>query len=175
MTLIVVNNSLVFPVTTPLPLAEDTPRICRRYANNKPLPSHSLSLAAQCVVLRGIVVESSCWSCCIICSPSPPFPFVHSGISGIAAPASVMLCGVPDNARGVMGCTLRILAQDSPRLYPLHFTLSTIKNRPKAIFICISRKNSLPLHRKGQSMLLSSISRTSTRECHSRLQMFGHD
>ena len=36
MTLIVVNNSLFFPVTTPIPLAEDTPRICRGYANNKP-------------------------------------------------------------------------------------------------------------------------------------------
>ena len=52
----------------------------------------------------------------------PPFPSGHSGTSGIAVPASVLLCGVPDNARGVMGCTSRFRSRASPRLYTLHLT-----------------------------------------------------
>ena len=33
----------------------------------------------------------------------PPFHSGHSGTSGIAVPASVLLCEVPKNARGVLG------------------------------------------------------------------------
>ena len=36
----------------------------------------------------------------------PPFPFL----------SAVMLCGVPDNARGVLGCTLRFRPRVNPRL-----------------------------------------------------------
>ena len=58
-------------------------------------------------------------------------------------PQSVMLCGVPDNARGVMGCTLSILAQDIPRhtLYTLHPTLYTARRALHRAFSA-----STPLH-----------------------------
>ena len=51
------------------------------------------------------------------------------------------LSGASDNARGVLGCTLRFRPRENPRLYTLHFTLSTIKNRPSGHFIWSSQKN----------------------------------
>ena len=77
---------------------------------------------------------------------------------------SVMLGGVPDNACGVMGCTLRFLSQDIPRLYTLHPTLyarlrsaphSTPKTHPKSVknvvftlFPCSVRFFFVSLHRE---------------------------
>ena len=60
----------------------------------------------------------------------PPFSFL----------SAVMLCGVPDNAFGVLGCTLRFRPREFPRLYTLHFTPSTIKNRPSSHFYLVMSK-----------------------------------
>jgi hypothetical protein len=61
----------------------------------------------------------------------PPFPFL----------SAVMLCGVPDNARGVLGCTLRFRPREIPP--------STKKIALKAIFICIYAKIIVSLHRNS--------------------------
>ena len=66
----------------------------------------------------------------------PPFSFL----------SAVMLCGVPDNARGVMGCTLRFRPREFPHLYTILFTPSTTKIALKAIFICIYAKIIVSLH-----------------------------
>ena len=101
----------------------------------------------------------------------------------ILCPSVVMLGGVPDNARGVMGCTLRFLSQDIPRLYTLHPTLYTAsllatpytlrqtalahltpKTHPKSVknivftlFPCSVRFFFVPLRRKGHTTTIPSL------------------
>ena len=76
------------------------------------------------------------------------FPSGHSGTSGIAVPLPIGCPALrgPQNATSVMGCTLRFRPREFPRLYTLHFTPSTKKIAPKAIFICIYAKKSVSLH-----------------------------
>ena len=56
---------------------------------------------------------------------------------------AVLLCGVPENARGVLGCTLRIPAQDSPRLNALHSPPSALHSRHLSCS-CASLRKILP-------------------------------
>ena len=58
---------------------------------------------------------------------SLPVTLVYPVRSSLLA---VLLCGIPNNARGVFGCTLRFRPRDSPRLYTLHSTPYTVALLP---------------------------------------------
>ena len=80
----------------------------------------------KCVLLI-FAIAFGCLVLAAIPASSPPFPSGHSGTSGIAVllPLGCPALRGPQNARGILGCALRLRPRDSPCLYTLHYTLYT--------------------------------------------------
>ena len=113
--------SLLFIFSLPSPILpreerEMTERTPTQLPANKKCCLLIFAIAIGCLVLADFPASF------------PPFPFL----------SAVMLCGVPDNARGVLGCTLRFRPREIPP--------STKKIALKAIFICIYAKIIVSLH-----------------------------
>ena len=94
------------------------------------------AIAIGCLVLADFPASSLPVT---LVHPELPFPFL----------LAVLLCGVPDNACGVFGCTLRFRLRDSPRLYTLHSTPYTAALLPPSKLKMAKNRHSLALLQKN--------------------------
>ena len=113
-------TSLIPCLLPPRDEREKTERTTAQLPANKKCCLLIFAIAIGCLVLAAIPASF------------PPFSFL----------SAVMLCGVPDNALGVLGCTLRF----RPREIPFHYKKIALK----CDFSCTPANFSLSLHPKAQ-------------------------
>ena len=115
-----------------IPLHPFYPFYARRF------PVSRVPIPTICLVLAESPITSALWVhfAAFPASILHPLMFVYcpecySGI--LVFPPSVLLCGGPENARGVLGCTSRFPSREIPAFTPYTFHSAPIKSPQKAI------------------------------------------